>query len=72
MIKLDTSQKLWRQFLFWGLAVNSTVLPALILAIFVFTTLDITQLVIMLGTILGGALAAAGIRQWGKNAGVEK
>jgi len=73
---IEASRRWWRQFGFWGLAVTAGagffMLAAIqFAAVLVGRDVDLAQVVIAYGTAVAGFVGAAGVRQWGKNAGAE-
>lgn len=69
--KRNVSARWWRQVGFWGLTINM-ILGGPVLVITLLLDKDPQVLVTPLGSILTAWCVAAGIRQWGKNAGGEE
>lgn len=68
----DVSATWWRQVGFWGLTVNMIVgFPVIAAVVVARPETDVSSIVVAFGSILTAWVAAAGIRQWGKNTGSE-
>lgn len=67
---LEQSKTWWRQTLFWGLT-GGAVLGFPVILFGWFRGLSVLEIAAVYGTVVAGALGAAGIRQWGKNEGAE-
>jgi Na+(H+)/acetate symporter ActP len=69
---LETSKRLWRQVGFWGLTLSATLgFPIVVLGVILRPEADWGALTGMYTPVLFAWVAAAGIRQWGKNSGAE-
>lgn len=68
----DLSARWWRQVGFWGLTINTVLgFPVLVGALMWFPEGDWGVLAATYTSLLTAWCLAAGIRQWGKNRGVE-
>lgn len=67
------SARWWRQFGFWGLTANAVAgLPALFVGVMTAPDVDWGSVTGAYTAVLATWAAAAGIREWGKRAGVEE
>ena len=66
------ARKIWRLVGYWGLTLNVVFLPAIFVIVpTFFPNADMIYVSAHYPIMLGAWVAAAAVRQWGKNAGTE-
>ena len=69
---METSKRTWRPFGFWALTINASFgFPVLVIGVFLRPEAPWSVLAGSYASVLMAWCMAAGIRQWGKNEGVE-
>lgn len=70
-MQLDGLRRTWRTFGYWGLALNTTGIPPYLIVIDYYNfSVNTTPIIEIYPLIIGGFIAAAGVRQWGKSKSV--